>query len=53
MKYSVVDGGVNPEVVQKQQLQTLVDKNQKTNGKLQSIKVRVYLIILMALWDSF
>jgi hypothetical protein len=34
----VVDAGVNPDLVQKQQLQTLVDKNQKTNGRLQSLK---------------
>lgn len=35
----VVDAGVNPNQIQKQQIQTLVDKNQKLNGRLKSLKV--------------
>ncbi|KAJ3307098.1 hypothetical protein HDV03_002609 [Kappamyces sp. JEL0829] len=35
----VVDAGVNPDLVQRQQLQTLVDKNQKTNGRIQSLRL--------------
>ena len=35
----VVDSGVNPDQIQKQQIQTLVDKNQKLNGRIQSLKV--------------
>ncbi len=34
-----IDQGLNPDLLLKQQLQTIVDKNQKTHGRLLSIKL--------------
>jgi hypothetical protein len=35
----MVDHGINPDVLRKEQLQTIVDKNQKTHGRLRSIQL--------------
>ncbi|KAJ3274889.1 Mediator of RNA polymerase II transcription subunit 10 [Terramyces sp. JEL0728] len=35
----VVESGVNPDLVRKDQIQTLVDKNQKTKGRLEALRV--------------
>ncbi|KAI8895933.1 mediator complex, subunit Med10 [Globomyces pollinis-pini] len=35
----VVENGINPALLRKDQIQTLVDKNQKTNGRIQSLKL--------------
>ncbi|KAJ3326216.1 Mediator of RNA polymerase II transcription subunit 10 [Boothiomyces sp. JEL0866] len=35
----VVESGVNPDLVRKDQIQTLVDKNQKTKGRLEALKM--------------
>lgn len=36
-----VEGDANPDIFTGKLLQVLVDKNQKTNGRIQAIKVRV------------
>jgi hypothetical protein len=35
----MVDHGINPDLLRKEQLQTIVDKNQKTHGRLCSIQL--------------
>jgi hypothetical protein len=43
IEYSIlircVDNGMNPDLIKRDQLQTIIDKNQKTNGRLKSIKL--------------
>jgi hypothetical protein len=34
-----VDNGINPDLILKQQLQTIVDKNQKTKGRILSLEL--------------
>jgi hypothetical protein len=47
----IVDAGVNPDQIQKQQIQTLVDKNQKLNGRIRSLKV--FLISFIFIISSY